>query len=239
MPWPSTPSSSKPPAGPPPAGPSSSGGEGPEPPHKQRLSGFLAAVAGDDTRERISVADLLALLKGRAIAVLLVLFAFPNALPAPPGTSGILGLPLIYLSFQMMADRPPWLPGFIAGRSVARADFASVVARCAPFLAKAERLLSPRLPALTRPVAVRLTGALCLGLSLVLLLPIPLGNMLPGLAICVLALGVLERDGLWIIVGQLLALAGFAVVWGVIWAFLRAFALLLAAPAEAAAPMVI
>ncbi|WP_199259676.1 exopolysaccharide biosynthesis protein [Paracoccus binzhouensis] len=232
MPWPSKPPSGQAPSSQASPGPPSPGDDA-EPRHRQRLSGFLAVLARDETRERISVADLLALLKDRAIAALLALFAFPNTLPAPPGTSGILGLPLIYLSFQMMADRPPWLPGFIADRSVARTDFASVVARCTPFLAKAERLLSPRLPALTGPLAARLTGALCLGLSLVLLLPIPLGNMLPALAICVLALGVLERDGVWIIAGQLLALAAFAVVWGVVWAFLRALALLLAEPAEA------
>jgi hypothetical protein len=47
-----------------------------------------------------------------------LVFAFSNVLPAPPGVSGVLGLPLIYLSFQMMLGRMPWLPHIIADRSV-------------------------------------------------------------------------------------------------------------------------
>ncbi|ABL71029.1 exopolysaccharide biosynthesis protein [Paracoccus denitrificans] len=196
--------------------------------HRQHLSQFLMRIADDDTRARISVTDLLVLLEGRATAGLLLLFAFPNVLPMPPGTSGILGLPLVYLSFQMMLGHRPWLPRFIAGRSVPRADFAAIIARSAPFLARAERLLSPRIPVLTGPLALHIIGALCLVLSILLLLPIPLGNMLPALAISVLALGVLERDGIWIVAGSLIAVLAAAVVWGVIWAFFRGLALLLA-----------
>ncbi|RDW11946.1 exopolysaccharide biosynthesis protein [Paracoccus thiocyanatus] len=194
---------------------------------RRHLSQFLTQLAQDDSRERISVTDLLVLLEGRATAGLLLLFGFPNMLPMPPGTSGILGLPLVYLSLQMMLGRPPWLPRFIAERSLPRADFAAIIRRSTPFLARAERLLAPRIAALSSPVALRLAGALCFGLSLVLLLPIPLGNMLPAAAICVFALGVLERDGLWMIAGCLLAVLSFAVVSGVVWAFLRGLALLL------------
>lgn len=45
-----------------------------------------------------------------------------------------------------------------------------------------------------------LVGLVCLLLSVVLVLPIPLGNVLPALAISLLALGVLTRDGLWVLV---------------------------------------
>ena len=197
-------------------------------PRRQHLSDFLTQIADDETRDRLSVTDLLILLEGRATAGLLLLFAFPNILPMPPGTSGILGLPLVYLSFQMMLGQRPWLPRFIAERSLPRAEFAAIIARSAPFLARAEKLLSPRIPVLTAPLAVRIAGALCLGLSIVLMLPIPLGNMLPALAISILALGVLERDGLWIIAGNLVAILAFALIWGVIWAFFRGLALLFA-----------
>lgn len=209
------------------------GDRGPRPGHgpprrRQHLSDALTRIAGDAGRDRISVTDLLVLLEGRATAGLLLLFAFPNILPMPPGTSGILGLPLVYLSFQMMLGQRPWLPRFIAQRSLPRTEFAAILSRSAPFLVRAERLLSPRIPPLSAPLAVRLAGGLCLGLSVVLLLPIPLGNMLPALAIAILALGVLERDGLWIIAGSLLAVLAFALIWGVIWAFFRGLALLLA-----------
>lgn len=189
---------------------------------KQRLSAFLLEIAADESRERLSVADFLSLLKGRAIAALMLIFALPNAVPSPPGTSGILGVPLIYLAVQMMLGHRPWLPRFIADRSMSRTDFAAVVSRSAPFLARAERFLTPRIAVLTTPVGVRLIGAACLVLALVLILPIPLANMLPAIAIAALSLAVLERDGVWVIAGVVIGLLSLAVAWGVIFAFIKA-----------------
>ncbi|PTE19558.1 ABC transporter permease, partial [Cereibacter changlensis JA139] len=90
----------------------------------------------------------------------------------------------------------------------------------------------PRLAPLTAPAAERVLGALCLVLSIVLLLPIPLGNMLPAVAICGIAMGILERDGLWIAFGLAVALLSLVIVWSVLYAlagaafflFTRAFA---------------
>jgi hypothetical protein len=42
--------------------------------------------------------------------------------------------------------------------------------------------------------------------------------MLPGLAICMVALGVLERDGLWVVVGTITGALALVVAWGVIYA---------------------
>jgi len=191
-------------------------------PRRTRLSTILPGIAADTARERVSVGDLLRTMHGRAIAALMLIFAFPNVLPSPPGTSGILGLPLVYLSSQMMLGRLPWLPGFIANRSMAREDFGALVSRVSPILARAERLLKPRLPFLVNSGTERVIGALCLLLSLILLLPIPLGNMLPALAICVFALALLERDGVWVLAGLALSVVAVTVVAGVVWALVRA-----------------
>lgn len=65
-------------------------------------------------------------------------------------------------------------------------------------------------------------GLVCLVLAAILMLPIPLGNTLPALAISLLALGVLERDGVWIAVGLLASVVAGAVVSGVVWAMVTA-----------------
>ena len=78
-----------------------------------RLSVFLSAIARGQDRERISIADLLQALEHRAIGALMFIFAVPNAIPVPPGVSAILGAPLIFLSFQLMIGRRPWLPKVI------------------------------------------------------------------------------------------------------------------------------
>lgn len=185
-----------------------------------RLSAILTAIAKGQSRERISIADLLHALEHRAIGALMFIFAVPNAIPVPPGVSAVLGAPLIFLSFQLMIGRRPWLPRIITDRSLSRVDFEKVVDLAAPWLAKAERLMRPRFEFLARPPVEYLIGVICLVLSIILFLPIPLGNMLPAFTICVLALGVLERDGAWIAFGVACAVAAVVIVWGVMLALL-------------------
>ena len=181
-----------------------------------RLSAILTAIAKGQERERISIADLLHALEHRAIGALMFIFAVPNAIPVPPGVSAVLGAPLIFLSFQLMLGQRPWLPKIITDRSLSRVDFEKVVDLAAPWLAKAERLMRPRYQFLAKPPAEYLAGLVCLILSIILFLPIPLGNMLPAFTICVLALGVLERDGVWIAIGHALAIVAVVIVWGVV-----------------------
>lgn len=186
------------------------------------LSGLLKDVAEDTGRERVSVGDLLNALGDRATAALMFIFAFPNVLPTPPGTSTLLGAPLIFLAAQLMLGSAPWLPAVLASRSMARADFAALVGRIVPWLARAENGLRPRLEVLARPPMEHLHGLLALLLALVLVLPIPLGNVLPALAISLLALGVLERDGVWVLAGLATAVAAISVVSGVVFAMVKA-----------------
>ena len=175
------------------------------PPPRKRLSEILSDIAADDSHAEITIADLMRLMEGRARAALIFLFAMPNVLPAPPGLSGLLGLPLLYLTWQMMLGRVPWLPKIIAGRGIPHATFAAMIQRVTPFLTRAEKLLRPRWGWLVGPRAEHALGALALVLAVVITLPIPFGNMLPAFAICLIALGVLERDGLWACFGILAA----------------------------------
>lgn len=199
-----------------------------DPGARRKLSGLLLDIVQDETRSRISVADLLAALQVRAFGALLLIFALPNVIPTPPGTSAVLGLPLLFLTAQMMLGQAPWLPRFIADRSMAREDLGMLIGRMTSPLARAERLLSPRLLQLTTSFAERFVGAFCLILAIVLTLPIPLGNMLPALAISVIALGILERDGLWIIIGTVIGFVSLIIVWGVIYALIKTILFLVA-----------
>lgn len=186
-----------------------------------RLTEILSGLAADDGRERIAVSDMLETMRARAFGALLLIFAFPNILPSPPGLAGILGLPLMFLSAQMMLGMQPWLPGFIARRSMPRGAFATMVEKINPWLARAERLMKARLTLLASPFAQRAIGALCLILSVALALPIPFANLAPALAICLIGLGVLERDGLWIILGFIAALGALIYVAGMGYALVK------------------
>ncbi len=194
---------------------------------RKTLSEVLVEIGEDRTRESVAVNDLITLLGGRGRAGLILIFAFPNVLPTPPGVSGVLGLPLIYLSVQMMLGRVPWLPRIVGERSFPRDRFAQLVERLSPWLARAERLLRPRWSVLVGHRAEHVLGALCLVLAVVLSLPIPFGNMLPALAICLIALGVLERDGVWVALGILVGIVALTIVAGVVYALAKSALFLL------------
>lgn len=185
------------------------------------LSKLLLKLADDTTRDRIAVSDLLQALGDRAIGALLFIFAFPNILPVPPGTSAVLGAPLVFLAAQLAFGMRPWLPGMISRRSMSRLDFHGMVKRVAPWLERAEKLLRPRVNVLSLPPFEYIVGFICLLLATVLVLPIPLGNMLPALSISLLALGLLERDGYAVITGLAVAALSAVVVSGVIWGVVK------------------
>lgn len=192
------------------------------------LSQLLRQLADDTTRERIAVGDLLNALGDRATGALLFIFAFPNILPVPPGTSAILGAPLVFLAAQLTFGMRPWLPGIISERSMSRTDFHGMMRRVVPWLERAEKLLRPRISVLALPPCEYMIGLVCLLLALVLVLPIPLGNMLPALSISLLALGLLERDGYAIASGIIAATVSAVVVSGVIWGVVKGIAFMIA-----------
>lgn len=192
------------------------------------LSVVLLRLAQDTTRKRIAVGDLLRALGDRALGALIFIFAVPNVIPVPPGVSTVLGAPLLFLSVQLMFGLRPWLPALVAKRSISREDLATLVRRVVPWLARAEKLLRPRVRVLAGPPAEYLVGLVCLLLACILVLPIPLGNALPALAISLMALGVLERDGLWVLGGLVAAVVSVAVVYGVVLAMAKAALCLLA-----------
>jgi hypothetical protein len=192
------------------------------------LSQLLQGLAQQPGRDRISVRDLIDALGDRALGALLFLFAFPNVLPMPPGTSALLGTPLVILAAQLMVGRGPWLPTVLSARSMSHADFAALVRRITPWLERGERMLRPRFSWLALPPLEFVIGAVCLLLAIVVMLPIPLGNILPALAISLLALAVVERDGLWVVAGLALGVVAASVVSGVVFAAIKATTLLFA-----------
>lgn len=197
--------------------------------HGGRLSEILTSIAGDESLDRVSVADIFRAMGDRAFGALILIFALPNIVPTPPGTSALTGAPLVFLSAQLMLGQSPWLPKVIANRSMTRTDFASIVSRISPWLARGERMLRPRLSFLVYPPAEYLTGLLCLILSIILILPIPLGNILPAIAICLFSFGILERDGFCVLLGTVMFALSVTVVAGVLVALIKGFILLLTA----------
>lgn len=186
----------------------------------RRLSDILQDIADAPATPdaRISLGHLVEGFGNRAFGALLFIFSVPVALPiAIPGISAVLGAPLLLLSWQLMrGHEQPWLPEIMRCRSFRRADFAGMLRRILPTIRQVERAVGPRLPWLTNRRGEQIIGLFAFVLALVLFLPIPFGNTVPALAIAIMALAVLERDGIAAIAATLVGLAGIAVVSGVV-----------------------
>lgn len=178
-------------------------------------------MAGDKSRERISIRDLFETMGDRATGALMLVFALPNLVPTPPGTSAILGTPLLFLAAQLAFGLKPWLPNVIAERSMRREDFEAIVTKLRRWLTFAERMLKPRLSFLVEPPVEYFAGFVCLVMAIILTLPIPLGNMLPALAICLFSFGILGRDGLFSLLGLVTSVISAAVVGGMVYGIVK------------------
>lgn len=199
----------------------SSGGH---PPRPERTSDVLKRLIRDWPGERISLHDLTTVMGDRAFAALILLFALPNCLPLGiPGLSAVLGAPIVPFAIGLMlGQNSPWLPAFLGRRSFRKTDFMMVFNKALPWLEKVERLLKPRCAWVIEGKAERLLGVILVILSIVLVLPIPFGNNPPAIAISVIALGLIERDGLTVLIGYMLGLISCAVAAAVVVALFKA-----------------
>ncbi|HZW48004.1 MAG TPA: exopolysaccharide biosynthesis protein [Microvirga sp.] len=184
-----------------------------------RTSQILLALASQPG-ERLTVRDIMAVLQDRAFALLIVLLGLPNCLPMPPPIPLVCGLLLALVAIQIVFGRDaPWLPGQLLNRSLARTDVERAVGRAMPAFRRLERFSRPRMTFLDTPLAMRIMGAIILVMALGLLFAPPFVGQIPlGLAVCLVGLGLVERDGLVIIGGLVIGSIGMVLSLGFVYA---------------------
>ena len=161
-----------------------------------RLSQVFQSLA-DNANGPVTVRQIRDALGDRSFAALLVFFAAINLLPLPPGTTLVLGLPLMIVSAQMVWGRKiAWLPDFILVRSVQAEQFRALAERFIPRLVWLERWIKPRVWPMPDRYDERVIGLLALVMGTLVTLPIPLGNWFPALTIALSGLALSERDGI-------------------------------------------
>lgn len=178
------------------------------------------AFAANFTAERVRVRDITESLGQRSFGFILLIFALPNSLPiiGIPGVSTITGLPMLFIAVQMaLGHKRVYLPRWIADSSIATVDFQKLVNKVAPWLRRIEKLMRPRISVLTLGSAERWLGAFCVLLAFLLVLPIPLGNLLPALGILFIALGLIESDGVCVLVGIAIGISAWVFLSGLVW----------------------
>lgn len=144
-----------------------------------------------------------------ALAGLLLVFGLACALPfLPPGATTVFGMPLVLLAPQLLFDQPsPWLPKALRARRIAMPQLRRVLQQMTPLLRRMEKISRPRLSFAVGTSGRRVMGLICTACALVLILPIPLGNMLPAATVTVFSLALIQRDGAVALAGYVFAAA--------------------------------
>ena len=184
---------------------------------------LLDRLAEGDPDDLIKLGDLLTGFGRRAFGVLLFLALPPSFIP---GVASVISSPIVVLvGVQLILGlRSPGLPRFLAERGPHRHVLIKFDRWFAPWLARLEKLIKPRMTVmLDHRLAAIVTGLVLVLLGVLLALPIPLTNGLFGLLLLAFALALLERDGALMIVAWIAGIASIA-VFGVLSGSLAAMA---------------
>lgn len=189
---------------------------------EESLSGLLERIVGDDACEHLTLADLSDGLGERSFGFVLLLVALPAWIPVlPPPVRSVLGLPLGIVAVQMLLVRPGLsLPGWLGRLSIKRDRARRIVERARPWLQRTERLTRPRLERFAAERFQRRLGAFVLLNACLVAVPLPMTTSGPALATAVLAIGLIERDGGFVLAGLvlgLLAIAASVTFWLLVW----------------------
>lgn len=171
----------------------------------RKLSEEIGLLAARSSARPLTLREVIHVLRGRAYLLLLVLLSLPFLTPIPlPGLSTPFGLAIALIALRLALGQRPWLPKNLQRKQLPADFFARLFRVAEKIIRVLEKLLRPRWPMLTATSLLRQLHALVLllaAVALLLPLPIPFTNSFPAWAILLIAGGLLERDGVAILLG--------------------------------------
>ena len=191
--------------------PSRSDASKPAPRQREPLSSSLQTLLAQSEATSVTLNELMERTGGRGLYLMMILLSLPFITPLPlPGFSSVLGLVIALLAVRLAFRLPPRLPRFIGTREISRRRMRSFVESSAKFLHALERIARPRYSDWLEWRTIRFLNAsilVLMGLLLALPLPpvLPLTNSMPSWAIIMVALAMMEADGVLIWTGYAIA----------------------------------
>jgi hypothetical protein len=187
---------------------------------KQRMpsSQVLEEVIRQAPGEYVTVGWLTSTLHRHSFGIIMLSLGL---LAMTPVGSTVPGLILAVMAVQLIVGRgEPVFPHFIMTRRLPTKQLLRLGGRAIQVLKYLEKAVHPRWP-MTFEATKRAVGVMVLLLTIVLLLtPVPLGNVAPAMVISLISLAYVEEDGLLLSVAFLAAIIligiASAAVWGTI-----------------------
>ncbi len=169
----------------------------------------------------VTVRDIIAAVGSRSYGALLLLLGVVSISPLTvlPGANWFVAAITLLVALQMtFSARHLWLPSALLDVHIHRASVEDSVARLRPAAHTLDALLKPRLTVLVEKPSMNLAGLLCAVAALATfpLGLVPLGPVVPGLAVSTIGLGLFFKDGLIVLVGALIVAGATALAYHLI-----------------------
>ena len=200
-----------------------------------KFSREIQTLLADYTGQPLPFKVLLKRTEEHGFGMMITLLTLPFLIPVPlVGISTLLNIGSFLLGVQLgLGFHRPWLPERIVRIQLSPALSTGLLKNFNRLLHPLERLVRPRLEVLTLSGLSRRSIGICIAWCSALTalpLPIPFTNKVPALAMLFLAVGMIEFDGIFILIGYAMVVATtllYAVLGTIIWEMMESWGKLL------------
>lgn len=178
----------------------------------ESIAGKLDAVIAELPADQVTVAEIRDRIGDEGVLMLSMLLCVIFLVPVSiPGVSTVFGAAILLGGTSRLLRRKLWLPQFVARRQLAADKVKAGLTRGSAWLHRLEKISKPqRLQRYLAGGAAETINSFGIVLGAVLLMApfgfVPFSNTLPAIAVLLLCIGLLQRDGLCVLLGHIMNL---------------------------------
>lgn len=169
----------------------------------ETLANAIDRIDGDT----VSLRDLMTAIGEQGLLLLCALATLPFLIPVSiPGVSTVFGAAIILLAVAVTTNRLPWLPQRILDRKLDAQRLRPALHKGVNIVTRIDKWVRPRALALTSGHMTRFNGLVLIFAGALLMAPfglIPFSNTAPAVGILLLTIGMIQRDGVFVLLGYL------------------------------------
>lgn len=158
----------------------------------------------------LSIAEILRILSGKGRSLILILLSLLFCQPIQiPGLSTPFGIVIAFIGLRIVFGKRIWLPKKLLEKKVASSIFDKITNKTLTLVRNSRSWIHPRLIWMCHSSYMEKINGLIiciLGIFLALPLPIPFSNLTAAWSIFLVAWGMLEDDGVLVLIGYLVFL---------------------------------
>jgi hypothetical protein len=166
-----------------------------------RISDVMRQLMATASQEpTITIGRILQIFGVRGFAFLILILSLLNiVIFMIPFSSILFGVPMVILAAQIVLGlHAPIFPLALRHQTVKRETLMGGLSKSIYGIESIEHYIKPRLMFLTHPALDRVHGGFALLMAALVTMPIPVLNVPPSIALALLAIGMLRRDGIFI-----------------------------------------